>query len=276
MIIKKAAKDEQFPVSMLINPKLRPIVSAYYQAARYADDIADDPFFSSKEKLVKLSSITNAFLSPDDGDNYKLVRNLGHIFVSENLDASLYLDLLKAFEQDASFTPIRIWEELINYCRNSAAPVGRFLLAIYNERPTAYIPAENLCIILQILNHLGDIKNDLSYLQRCYIPLDIMQKYGVKLSDLGLNYTTDAVKKLIDDILIRLEQMVIDVQILPHIIQNFSLRFDVCVILSLTNYMLKKYKQADILQKSPKLTICDWAKSIVKGFIKSIFCKKYA
>ena len=269
----KKVKEEQFPVSIFIRAKFKPIVSTYYKAARFADDIADSNLLSSQEKLAKLSAISSAFQQPDKGEDYELIRNLGYIFIQEDLDSSLYLDLLKAFEQDALFKPLRIWDELINYCRYSAAPVGRFLLALYNENPSTYIPAENLCIILQLINHLRDIKTDLSLLRRCYIPLDLMQKYDVKISDLGLDYTTQDVHKLINEMISRIENMIIDVKILPYLIKNFSLRFNTFVILSLTNSVLKKYKRKDILQTSFQLGFYDWLKGIIAGFVRALFCK---
>ena len=162
--------NENFPVGMMVAPKMKYLVDMYYQAARFADDIADSNVLSKVQKLNKLEDISKAFLTPESGNNLLLIRNLGKMFVKENLDASLYTDLLKAFEKDASGIKIQIWEELIDYCRYSASPVGRFMLAISNENVSTYLPAENLCVLLQIIDHLSDIKEDLSFLRRVYIP----------------------------------------------------------------------------------------------------------
>ncbi len=54
----KQAKDENFPVgSLLIDKKLRPLVAQYYRFARYADDIADNPKLSMKDKLLQLGEM---------------------------------------------------------------------------------------------------------------------------------------------------------------------------------------------------------------------------
>ncbi len=270
----KNCRDEQFPVTFFHKKEMKDIILAYYKAARLADDIADNPELSSLEKQAKLSEIAKFFLHPDDNNpDLEVICNLGRMFVQERLDTSLYLDLLEAFEQDAINTPMRIWDELVRYCRYSAAPVGRFMLALYDENPLTYLPAENLCIVLQIINHLGDIKQDLSLLRRCYIPQDMMQKYSLQISDFGLSYSSSNVKLLLREMVDKTSALMSEAKLLPHLIQNFRLRFEVCVILSLTNSMLKKYKNVDILQNPPRLKFYDWAKSVVLGFLRALFCK---
>lgn len=266
--------NENFPVGMMISSRLKPLVELYYHSARFADNIADSNVIDKPKKLAKLEDIRKAFLNPESGNNLHLVRNLGKMFVKENLDASLYTDLLKAFEKDASGIKIQIWEELIDYCRYSAAPVGRFMLAISNENVSTYLPAENLCVLLQIIDHLSDIKEDLSLLGRIYIPTQIMNEYRVRESDLGLSYTKPEVKHMLSDIVNRLEKMQDDAKILPKLIKKFSLRYEVEIILSLTNSMIKKYKKADILQKAPKPSVFDWSKAFVFAFFSALFCKK--
>lgn len=266
----KTAKDEQFPVKQLVPASLRPLVDAYYQAAREADDIADNPCLQQDEKLRRLAAVREAFLQPSAADDRPEIRRLGKLFVAENLDASLFLDLLTAFERDAAGRPVHIWEELMDYCRYSAAPVGRFILAVHDEAPSAILPAEQLCVVLQLVNHLGDIKQDLSQLGRCYIPQDMMQKYGVRPSDFGLNYTSSAVRELLDEMLSRTGAMLKEAALLPALIRNFRLRFNICVILSLTNSMLQKYKRADFLQNPPRPNMTDRLKAFCLGMIKAL------
>lgn len=266
----KTAKDEQFPVKQLVPASLRPLVDTYYQAAREADDIADNPCLQQDEKLRRLAAVREAFLQPSAADDMPGIRRLGKLFVAENLDASLFLDLLTAFERDAAVRPVRIWEELMDYCRYSAAPVGRFILAVHDEAPSAILPAEQLCIVLQMINHLGDIKQDLSRLGRCYIPQDMMQKYGVRPSDFGLNYTSSAVRELLDEILSRTGAMLKEAALLSVLIRNFRLRFNICVILSLTNSVLQKYKRTDFLQNPPRPNMTDRLKAFCLGMIKAL------
>ena len=272
-MFKKSKHRENFPVGLFVSSKLKNLVKSYYDVARFTDDIVDNPNISSKDKLAKLENISKAFLNPNGGADIMSVRRLGKLFVANNLDASLFMDLLVAFERDVNNKPIRIWEELIDYCRYSASPVGRFMLAIHDENPSAYMPAETLCVMLQIIDHLCDIKQDLSLLKRIYIPQDMLKRYNVNVNDLGLSYTTPEIASMLSEISSKLANMQADTAVLPSLVGNFLLRFEICVILSLTNSMIQKIKKTDILQKAPKLGFLTWAKAIIWGLAKAIKSK---
>ena len=110
--MSKTAKDENFPVGKLIARPLRPLIQAYYWAARLADDTADDPNLPTAEKLQRLDELEKAFYTCGDG----AAGELGRLFAAENLDSRLYADLLEAFRRDARGDKIKIWEQLLDYC----------------------------------------------------------------------------------------------------------------------------------------------------------------
>jgi len=261
----KQAKDENFPVGLLIGRKLKPVVKAYYQAARTADDIADNPDLSSREKIHLLDETERAFYGKNKEKKFAAAAQLGKIFVKENLDASLFTDLLKAFRQDAANQPLEIWEQLINYCAYSAAPVGRFLLAIHDENPSTYLPAATLCAVLQISNHIQDLKKDCQTMQRFYIPKKMMDKYGVVYEDFCRNEMTPSLKALRAEIVTELRSMMKDAAQLPRLIKNKRLRMETGVILSLTNSMLEKLEKEDVLSTSVRLSRPDWLKAFGYG-----------
>lgn len=273
----KNMKNENFPVAALAGKKLRPIVEAYYAAARLADDIADAPQLSESEKLIQLAQVERDFLDglgqkPFSGGVAEAYR-LGSLFAEEKLDASLYTDLLKAFEKDARNQPIAVWEQLIDYCRLSAAPVGRFVLALHDESPTAYLPAETLCAVLQISNHLQDMRQDAVRLNRCYLPQDFLDKHGVRVSDIYLDKSSPALKALISDITDKLRRMLRDASVLPALVKNIRLKIQIGIILSLTNFMLQKIEKADILVTHVRLNAWDWTKALIAGALKGLVCK---
>jgi len=123
----KQAKDENFPVgSLLIDKKLRPLVAQYYRFARYADDIADNPKLSMKDKLLQLGEMEDILYERIDYKGRKLafIKTLRRDFIGENLSFSLLTDLLTAFRQDARNYKYETWGQLVEYCRWSAAPVA--------------------------------------------------------------------------------------------------------------------------------------------------------
>ena len=198
---------------------------------------------------------------------------MGEIFKKENLCASLYTDLLKAFEQDAKETPIDVWEQLIYYCKYSACPVGRFILALYDEPTSAYIPAETLCAVLQISNHLQDIKKDAIELNRCYLPKEILDKYGASSSDVYLSYTFEPLKLAILETNNKLKQMLNDTKLLCGVVKSWRLKVQIGIIISLTNSMLKKIDKNDILTTNIKLNKFDFVKALVCGSFCGLLSK---
>ncbi len=270
----KQSKDENFPVGKLISKKLRHLVKAYYKAARSADDIADNPDLSSKDKMTQLDDAERAFYGKESlAKSYPEMFELGKLFQKENLSVGLYTDLLVAFRRDSENQKIEIWEQLLDYCKYSAAPVGRFVLAIHDENPATYLPAETLCAVLQIVNHLQDMKYDAISNKRFYLPRQMMQHYGVVESDIFLNKCSQPLKLLIDDICQRLRKMLDDAAILPAIVKSLSLKAELGVIISLTNSMLKRIEKGDVLTTEIKLSSFDWFKAMTIGALSGLFCR---
>ena len=80
-------------------------------------------------------------------------------------------DLLSAFIQDATKRRYADWDELMDYCRRSAASVGRVMMEIHGESGHADIEGSDaLCNALQVLNHLQDCREDFLVLDRVYVP----------------------------------------------------------------------------------------------------------
>ncbi len=274
----KTAREENFPVgSLLIKKSLRPIVAAYYQFARRCDDIADAPTLTSAEKLEALHKIEDIFLGEDknyQGKDYAFAQKLRQIFIRENLAYSLATDLLAAFRQDALGFDYKTWGQLVEYCRYSAAPVGRFMLALHDENPSTYQPAAAICVALQIINHLQDLRYDATVQNRIYLPEELLRKYGVKSQELKGKKSSPALKALIRDCGERIRGLLQDGAVLPQIIRNFGLRAEVCVILSLTNIMLKKIIKGDVLCKQIRLNAWDWIRACCRGTARAIFTRR--
>ena len=272
----KQAKDENFPVgSLLIDKKLRPLVAQYYRFARYADDIADNPKLSMKDKLLQLGEMEDILYERIDYKGRKLafIKTLRRDFIGENLSFSLLTDLLTAFRQDARNYKYETWGQLVEYCRWSAAPVGRFMLALHDENPSTYLPGTALCVALQIQNHLQDLKYDAKLLKRVYIPSDMLKEYGIKVRDLSNDRETPQLSQLKKAILQKVQGLIKEAEILPSIVKSRRLRMELGVILSLTVIMVKKLEKGDVLAKEIKFSKFDWIAAAVRGIAKGLFTK---
>jgi squalene synthase HpnC len=87
-------------------------------------------------------------------------------------------DLIKAFEQDQKVTRYNNFEELFQYCRYSANPVGRLVLGLCGYRDAGrHALSDATCTALQLANFWQDVRVDLEK-DRVYVPLDVLAKHG--------------------------------------------------------------------------------------------------
>ena len=268
--------QENFPVGMMIfQKKLCKIVSDYYKFARYADDIADNPQLKPQQKINKLHELEEIFTRQKKykGQKLKFVSELQQEFSAMELPAGLATDLLIAFRQDALGFEYQTWGQLIEYCKYSAAPVGKFMLAIHQESPTTYLPATSLCAALQIVNHVQDLKYDFSLLHRLYLPAEIMKKYHISTKDIVADKISPGLRQAVIHIMDLTKGLVKEGNLLPQLIKSKSLRIEVCIILSLTNIMIHKLLNKDILSQEVKLSKTDWIRAIITGIYKGLTTK---
>jgi squalene synthase HpnC len=168
----KGHKDENFPVaSWLIRPSHRAPILAFYRFARAADDVSDHETATPDEKLKLLDEIERTLLGELDSapEAFALRRVLKEYGLSEQ-HAML---LLEAFRRDVAKLRTANWDDLMDYCRYSAMPVGRFVLDVHGESRHTWPLSDALCAALQVINHLQDCGNDYRTLNRVYIPQDM-------------------------------------------------------------------------------------------------------
>ena len=272
--LEKQAGDENFPVAFfMFSEEQKKLIKAYYRFAREADDIADNPDLTPEQKLAGLQKAEDDLYGRNsDADSAGAA--LRRVFVEQNFDFSLAGDLLKAFRQDASGFKYQTWGQLVDYCYDSAAPVGRFMLALNNESPSTYLPGAALCAVLQLVNHIQDIKYDFGVLKRVYIPEELRHKYKVGDSDLQQSQVTPGLRQAVDEMLEKLEGLLKDAGILPQIVQSRILKIEIYVIIYLTKYMIYKLKYKDFLAKELKLSKFERGKAFIKGLVRGLLTRR--
>jgi squalene synthase HpnC len=180
----KGHRDENFPVaSRLIHPRHRDVILAFYRFARTADDIADHATAGAAEKLRLLEEMRRTVLGESDAEPTAVA--LRDIMAARRLSPLHAVDLLIAFSRDVTKLRYRDWDDLMDYCRYSAMPVGRFVLDVHGEARTVWPASDALCCALQVVNHLQDCGKDYRNLDRVYIPLDAFAASGIGPEALG-------------------------------------------------------------------------------------------
>lgn len=160
---------ENFPVASILLPKnMRKHVTAIYAFARIADDIADEKFLKSTgEQLSALNFFEHCLREPEKVNGHPIFMALHSTILEQGLSITPFLRLLSAFRQDILFSPLTSWDQVEEYCSNSANPVGELILALNGVRDTR--ESDAICTGLQVVNFLQDLSRDIPN-NRLYIP----------------------------------------------------------------------------------------------------------
>ena len=192
----KGHKDENFPVaSWLVRPDARAPVLCYYHFARRSDDIADNPTASAEEKLDLLAAMRAGLSGGEEGAAE--ARALAQVAAGRGISLTHAHELLDAFEQDVRVSRYADWQGLMDYCRLSAMPVGRFVLDVHGEDVALWPMNDALCAALQIINHLQDCGKDYRAMDRVYIPTKMLHRAGVSVEELGEAQASKALRGVI-------------------------------------------------------------------------------
>lgn len=173
---------ENFPVGSLALPRrMRKAVHVIYCFARHADDIADEGDAPAAERLAALQALREELdrIGAGEPPQQALMQALAAVIAERALPLQPFYDLLSAFSQDVEKTRYQNFAELVDYCRRSANPVGRLMLALYGEHDSRSLAmSDGICTALQLINFWQDVAIDWQK-GRVYIPQDDLAKFRV-------------------------------------------------------------------------------------------------
>ena len=225
----KDGKGENFPVaSVLIAPRHRATVLAFYTFARAADDIADSPTLGAEDKIRRLDLFEATLLGRSDAVASALP--LRAALARTGLTPRHAQDLLVAFRLDATKTRYASFDELMDYCRYSAAPVGRFVLAAHGEPETTWPANDALCAALQIINHLQDCGKDYREIDRVYVPLEMLARHGADVAALAAASASPGLRATLREVAQKTMPLVRHGAGLSPLVSDWRLRLETAVI----------------------------------------------
>lgn len=255
----KAESDENFPVaSRVIAARHRAPILAFYRFARAADDAADHATLDPQSKLAILAALEDTLVGRSDAATDALP--LREQLRLRNLGPQHALDLLKAFRQDVTKHRYDTWEELLDYCRYSAMPVGRFVLDVHGEDKSTWPHSDALCTALQIINHLQDCTKDYRDLDRVYIPLRDLSAYGASVDSLAEPQATPALLSCLHALATRTETLLPGAALLPAGVADLRLAIETSVIVELARRLIAILKSRDPL--SERVHLSKWQAAI--------------
>ncbi|MGE0079920.1 MAG: squalene synthase HpnC [Thiohalomonadaceae bacterium] len=190
---------ENFPVaSRLLPARLRRPVAAVYAFARLADDMADEGDLPPAERIAALEDWGRQLDRALAGEaGHPVFTAIADLTARHAVPPALFHDLLSAFRQDVSKRRYASFEEVMDYCRRSADPVGRILLHLAGEAtPENLRLSDQVCSALQLINFWQDLAQDLDENDRIYLPQDAMAAHGVTEEHLRERCSDDAMTAL--------------------------------------------------------------------------------
>ena len=190
---------ENFTVaSWLLPRRLRPHFYHVYAYCRWADDLADETS-DAQRSLELLDWWESQLLECYQGRaTHPVFVALGETIAQFDIPRQPFLDLLSAFRQDQSVTRYETFDELEDYCRRSANPVGRLVLYLIGAQGPEQLPlADSICTGLQLANFWQDVSRDWER-GRIYLPAQTRRRFGCDESTFERRQHSPAFRKALE------------------------------------------------------------------------------
>ena len=188
---------ENFPVVSWLLPRgLRVHFRCVYAYCRWADDLADE-VVDAGQSLELLSWWRDELHACYAGRRrHPVFVALGETIEQFAIPIEPFEDLIGAFEQDQRVFAYQTYEELEDYCRRSANPVGRLVLCLCECASAENVAwSDSICTGLQLANFWQDVSRDFD-LGRVYLPVEDCQRFGYGPEDLQQRVTNEAFLEL--------------------------------------------------------------------------------
>ncbi len=131
-----------------------------------------------------------------DEDVPSLFKALSGTIRNNQLSLEPFMDLLKAFRLDLTKKRWQDWDDLRDYTRLSADPVGRIVLELFGHcDDKLFTLSDNICTALQLANHWQDVWEDWGR-GRCYIPQSDLERFRVSENEIGNRDATQNFRRL--------------------------------------------------------------------------------
>jgi len=192
--VARRARTENFPVASLLFPRrLRPHLRAVYGFARLVDILGDEV---EGDRLAALDDLEREVDACYEGTPAWPVMQVLQPTIREfSLPREPFLRLIEANRMDQRISEYERWDDLREYCRHSADPVGRLVLGLLGRGGDAELveASDEVCTGLQLVNFLQDVPRDLA-LGRIYMPRADRERFGVTELDRANAFVTELLR----------------------------------------------------------------------------------
>jgi squalene synthase HpnC len=198
-VLREQERAENFPVALRLLPRrTRQHLTAIYDVARVVDDLGDRAAGDRVDQLLAFRDDLELVWTTGEPSS-RVLRNLIPTVRECRLDAEPFRNLAAANLQDQRVGAYETFDDLLGYCRLSADPVGRLVLAVFGAtEPRTVRLSDRVCTALQLLEFWQDVAEDRSD-GRVYLPAESMRAHGVDEADLDAPHASPALRRLLAD-----------------------------------------------------------------------------
>jgi len=188
---------ENFNIAAFILPnRLRQDIYNIYAFLRLADDLADECLDDHKAEEALSNWGDNLQTPAVEEIKEPVIKALRGTIKRHGLSLEPFQKLLSAFRMDLATKRWETWDDLRNYTRHSADPVGHIILELFNySNPDYFALSDKICTALQLANHWQDVLEDWDR-GRVYIPQEDLRRYFVSEDEIALGSATDRFREL--------------------------------------------------------------------------------
>lgn len=259
---------ENFPVASFLIPKYyRKDVALVYWFARTADDLADEGDAAQDKRLDELNKFESEFQKSLNGESNDFYFNqLSKTIKSNDLTINYFTDLLSAFKQDVLKKEYESYDDVLDYCRRSANPVGRILLELFKVRDEeALKSSDKICTALQLTNFYQDTAIDIEK-GRNYFPQNEMKMFNVTKKMFELKENNPNIKALVKHNVERAQLLFDEGKTLLKYL-NGRFKIEIKWTIAGGEKILEKIRQNDydVFSKRPKLNKIEFILLLVKN-----------
>jgi squalene synthase HpnC len=180
-----ASHYENFHVVSWMTPRaLRPAFTSIYAFCRWSDDLGDEVGDRDRSRALLSWWRDELRLLYEGTTRHPVMAALAPTVAEFAIPIDPFLDLISAFEQDQDVNDYETYDQLLDYCRRSANPVGRLVLHLARaHEPGNVVLSDRTCTGLQLANFWQDVARD-GEIGRVYLPREDRARFGVTDEDL--------------------------------------------------------------------------------------------
>lgn len=249
----------------------QPPLRAFGRFVRLADRIADDVSVPRPERVARIDHLGSLLDGCPDHlpggtwsrQAHDIALGLRVQLVSTGISSDYAYNILSAFKSDAAGRNHETWSDLMDYCQRSAAPIGRFMLALSREDPDRCGKAsDSLCATLRILKQIRDCRNPVIEFNRLCIPEEFLRDALISPAHLRAATAKGQTRAVLDRVLDGVDRLYSEANVLPELLNERGFIIHARVVLCRAQRLTRRFRKQDPLRAWVGLS--SWQRSLCR------------